>query len=167
MTAERIDDPALRQRLLDFVTEEARLADESRYQEWEALWADDAVYWVPRGPGEHDPARSVSHIYDNRKRLATRIAQLATGHRYSQVPPSPMRRVMSNFEYFREDDGRYRIECNFFLPEYSIQSVHEYRLWSGRMHYVVSEADGALRLHRKTIVLSNGDEPIPTLSFIL
>ena len=29
-----------------FIYTEARLADESRYAEWEALWDDDAVYWV-------------------------------------------------------------------------------------------------------------------------
>ena len=30
-----------------FLYKESRLADESRYDEWEALWEDDAVYWVP------------------------------------------------------------------------------------------------------------------------
>ena len=29
-----------------FIYKEARLADESCYAEWEALWDDDAVYWV-------------------------------------------------------------------------------------------------------------------------
>ena len=29
-----------------FIYKEARLADESCYAQWEALWDDDAVYWV-------------------------------------------------------------------------------------------------------------------------
>ena len=37
-------DPAL----TAFIYLEARLADEARYDEWEALWADEARYWVPR-----------------------------------------------------------------------------------------------------------------------
>ena len=38
----------------DFLYLEARLADESRYLEWEALVEDDMVYWVPRGEGDFD-----------------------------------------------------------------------------------------------------------------
>ena len=30
-----------------FVYREARLQDEHEYDEWEALWTDDAIYWVP------------------------------------------------------------------------------------------------------------------------
>ena len=33
--------------VVDFLYREARLADEARYAEWEALWTDDGVYWVP------------------------------------------------------------------------------------------------------------------------
>ena len=58
--------------VVDFLYREARLADEGRYAEWEALWTDDGVYWVP---GSTDPAadpdRHLSHVYDNRSRIAT------------------------------------------------------------------------------------------------
>jgi 3-phenylpropionate/cinnamic acid dioxygenase small subunit len=33
--------------IVDFIYREARLMDEHRYDEWLALWTDDAVYWVP------------------------------------------------------------------------------------------------------------------------
>ena len=76
-----------RQAATEFVYREARLADEARYAEWHALWTDDAVYWVPAttDPGA-DPEKHLSHIYDNRARLDTRIKLLQTGHRYSQEP---------------------------------------------------------------------------------
>ena len=32
-----------------FIFREARLQDEHAYEEWEALWTDDGVYWVPYG----------------------------------------------------------------------------------------------------------------------
>jgi len=38
----------------DFLYLEARLADESRYLDWEALVEDDMIYWVPRGEGDFD-----------------------------------------------------------------------------------------------------------------
>jgi len=72
------DDRAVR----DFVYKEARLADEARYAEWLALWTDDGVYWVP---ATTDPAANpdthLSHVYDNRGRIDTRVKLLQTGHR--------------------------------------------------------------------------------------
>jgi len=79
---------------VEFLYREARLADEARYADWLALWTDDGVYWVPAttdpaaGPDTH-----ISHVYDNRARIDTRIKLLQTGHRYSQEPASLMRRL--------------------------------------------------------------------------
>jgi benzoate/toluate 1,2-dioxygenase beta subunit len=58
-----------------FVYLEARLADELRYDEWESLWTDDAVYWVPSGADDIDPNTQMSIIFDNRSRIGTRIRQ--------------------------------------------------------------------------------------------
>lgn len=152
--------------LENFIVHEAKLADESKYQEWEDLWADDAVYWVPVKEND-DPAQKISLLYDNRTRLATRIRQLKTGYRYSQLPVSGMRRVVSNFEYSEQAEGRFQVEANFFLPEFSIQSVRDFRIWSGRVTYVVSRRGDSFQIHMKKIVLVNGTEPIPTLSFLI
>ena len=78
-----------------FLYLEARLADESRYEAWEALVDDDMYYWVPAGDSDQEGGLRVSVTADNRQRLATRIAQLKTGMRHSQLPVSPMRRVVS------------------------------------------------------------------------
>ena len=149
----------------EFIYREARLADEARYADWEALWTDDAVYWVPRAEG-HDPNTHVSHIYDNRTRLATRVRQLATGYRFSQEPASPMRRLLSNVEISRTDDG-YEVGSNFILTEIVAQSTHAMRVWAGRTTHRLRRVDGALRLASKKVVLVNGDEAIPTLAFLI
>ncbi len=40
-----------------FLYREARYADESDYDAWEALWTDDALYWVPANSADTDPLR--------------------------------------------------------------------------------------------------------------
>ncbi len=91
--------PALtRTEVEEFLYLEARLADENDYDAWEALWTDDAVYWVPAGRADADPHTSVSVIFDNRRRISTRLSQLRTGKRYAQAPASSMRRLISNIE---------------------------------------------------------------------
>jgi Ring hydroxylating beta subunit len=79
-----------------FLYREARLADEGDYDAWEALWTDDALYWVPIGGEGGDPQRQMSVIYDNRNRISTRLKQLRTGKRYAQAPPSNLRRMLSS-----------------------------------------------------------------------
>jgi benzoate/toluate 1,2-dioxygenase beta subunit len=152
----------------DFLHLEARLADEGRYAEWLALWTDDAVYWVPAttDPGA-DPAKHLSHIYDNRARLETRVKMLQTGVRWSQAPASLMRRVIGNAEVRAAEAGELAVESNFILGELAVQARHEMHWWVGRATHRLRRVDGALRLAAKTVVLINAAEPLPNLGFLL
>ena len=57
--------PAVDPALAAFLYLEARLADEARYSEWEALWDDDALVLGADAPGRR-PADQLSYINDNR-----------------------------------------------------------------------------------------------------
>src|SRR5260370_36335673 len=129
-------DPAL----VRFVVTGARLADEARYSDWEALWDDDALYWVPMHPGA-DPELNVSYIYDNRARIRSRVAQLNTGVRHSQTPPSVMRRTVSNFEIVAEDNDTVTVGSNFVLVEYQCAMT----VWAGRHLHRIRHAGGGPR----------------------
>ena len=152
----------------DFLHTEARLADEGRYAEWLALWTDDAVYWVPASTDPAaDPTKHLSHIYDNRARLETRVKMLQTGVRWSQVPASPMRRLISNVEVRADERGELVAESNFILGELALQAKHEMHWWVGRATHRLRRVDGGLRLSAKTVVLINAAEPLPNLGFLL
>ncbi len=145
-----------------FLAYEARLADESRYSEWEALWDDDACYWVPMNEGD-DPERNLSYIYDNRRRIRSRIAQLNSGSRHSQTPPSRLRRVLGNLEVLDTDDISVTVGSNFVLYEYRRELI----TWAGRyVHRVRTDGD-RLRLLAKTVHLVNGHAAVPTLAFLI
>jgi len=154
--------------VVEFLYKEARLADEARYADWLALWTDDGVYWVPAttDPGA-DPDKHLSHIYDNRGRLETRIKLLQTGYRYSQEPASLMRRLISNIEVAAADDGELVAESNFALAELAIQAKREMHWWVGRTTHRLRRVDGELKMCRKTVVLVNAAEPLPNLSFLI
>jgi 3-phenylpropionate/cinnamic acid dioxygenase small subunit len=151
-----------------FLYTEARLADEARYAEWEALWTDDAIYWVPATTDPNvDPNTQISHIYDNRARIATRIKLLQSGHRFSQEPASSMRRLISKIEVEKTDAGEFVVGANFLLVELSMQAKHETHLWAGRTTHVLRWVDGALKMQQKKIVLVNAAEPLPNLAFLI
>jgi 3-phenylpropionate/cinnamic acid dioxygenase small subunit len=158
---------ALEPEIEAFLYREARLADEARYSEWEALWDDDGVYWVPMAPDD-DPHVNLSYIYDNRRRIKSRIAQLNSGVRHSQTPPSVMRRMLANLEVLdRTSDDRgttVTVGANFALHEYR----YDMNVWAGRVVYGIRiRPDGELRLVTKTVHLVNAGGPVPTLAFLV
>jgi len=156
------------QAVVEFLYREGRLADEARYAEWQALWTDDAVYWVPATTDpDADPETRISHIYDNRTRLETRVKLLQTGHRYSQEPASLMRRLISNIEVEAGRDGELVAGSNFILAELSIQARSEMHWWVGRATHHLRRVDGQLRMSLKKVVLINAAEPLPNLSFLI
>ena len=159
---------AERKAVVEFLYREARLADEARYAEWHALWTDDGEYWVPASTDpDADPDKHISHIYDNRARIDTRVKLLQTGHRYSQEPASLMRRLISNIEVEKASDGHFMAESNFILGELSIQAKHEMHWWVGRTTHRLRLVDGALKMSRKKVMLINAAEPLPNLSFLI
>ena len=152
----------------DFLYREARLADEARYAEWLALWTDDGVYWVPATTEpDPDPERQLSHVYDNRARVETRVKLLQTGVRYSQEPASRMRRLVSNIEVEAADGGELVAGSNFLLAELAVQAGRELHWWAGRATHRLRRVDGQLRMSRKTVVLLNAAEPLPNLAFLI
>jgi 3-phenylpropionate/cinnamic acid dioxygenase small subunit len=164
--------PSLLETVTAFIHEEARLADESRYAEWEALLTDDMHYWVPAGPATGDPADQLSFINDNRARLATRLAQLRTGKRHAQTPASPMRRLVCNIEIvdgtrFDADGDEVVVGANFVIYELAAQATHELRIWPGRVTYRLRRVDGAIRMAAKWIELVTATKPQPNLTFIV
>ena len=162
-----VSDPDYRA-VVEFLYRVARLADEARYAEWLALWTDDGVYWVPAttDPGA-TPDTHISHVYDNRARLDTRIKLLQTGTRHSQEPASLMRRLVSNVEVTTAEHGEVVAESNFILAELSVQAKHEMHWWAGRSTHRLRRVDGALRMSGKKVVLVNAAEPLPNLSFLI
>jgi 3-phenylpropionate/cinnamic acid dioxygenase small subunit len=152
-----------------FLYREARLADESDYDAWEALWTDDALYWVPVGGQGGDPRREMSVVYDNRNRISTRLKQLRTGRRYAQTPRSNLRRLLSNIELLGgvpNPDGGLDLEvgANFLTIESRARDTH---IWGGRVTYRLRRDEGSLRLAYKKVVLVDNERPLPTLGFLI
>ena len=147
-----------------FLYLEARLADEHAYAECEALWTDDALYWVPFGADDIDPDARMSVIHDNRSRISTRIKQFQTGKRHSAAPPPRVRRVVSNVEWLGEENGDLLAGANFVVYESRSQGI---RTWAGRTEYRLRRTDAGLRMAAKKVFLIDNDRPLATLAFLI
>ena len=157
----------LRAEITDFLHREARLADEFRLDEWEALLTNDFHYWVPAGRIQGEPSEQLAYLNDNRTRVATRVRQLKTGKRLSQLPISPMRRVISNIEIDAEGDGEFSVIANFVIYEIAVQSSGELRVWPGQAQYKLRRVDGTLRMCAKWIELVTAGIGQRNLTFLI
>jgi 3-phenylpropionate/cinnamic acid dioxygenase small subunit len=147
-----------------FIYREARLQDEHRYDEWEALWTDDGVYWVPANGDGGDPEQVMSIIYDNRSRIALRIRQYHTGKRFSQTPQSRMRRPISNIEVTEDDGQELSVGSNVLIFENQTRGDV---LWAARTEYRLRRVDGALRMARKKVNLVNNQDALYSMAFLV
>jgi 3-phenylpropionate/cinnamic acid dioxygenase small subunit len=158
-----IEGSTLRERIEDFLFLEARLQDEHRYSEWEALWDEgDTLYWVPIG-SDCNPETDLSYIYDNRRRLASRVRQLNTGKRHAQMPRSNLSKVVSNIRFERTADG-IRVFSRFVLLENRRSQI---MVWGGEAEHLLRDSGDGFRIVRKIVRLVNSDEPITTLAFLI
>jgi 3-phenylpropionate/cinnamic acid dioxygenase small subunit len=153
-----------RQQVEQFIYHEADLMDEHRYDEWLALWADDALYWVPSGRDDIDPRREISLIYDDRVRLQVRIARLKSGFAHAQEPKSRMRRVVSNIVIKEVEDGEVVASSNFLLTELRRGKQD---IFAGRTTHRLRPDNGSFKLVSKKVLLVNNDEHIDNLTFLI
>jgi 3-phenylpropionate/cinnamic acid dioxygenase small subunit len=154
----------LHYRVSKFLFMEARLQDTHAYDEWEALWADDAIYWVPANGHDIDPETQMSVLYDNRSRISVRIKQLKTGRRHTQTPRSELGRIISNIEIVGMTADEVDVLANALIYEDSLRGE---TVWAARNEYKLRVVDGVFRLVRKKVGLVNNAKPIFTLSFLV
>ena len=147
-----------------FIYKEARLMDESLYDEWFALWAEDLLYWVPANIDDADPMTHVQIMYDDRPTLEDRIERLKGGVAHSQDPHSRMRRLISNIEIEEEPNGDVKVVSNFNLTEirHSKQDT-----FAGRTFHHLRPDGDSFKMVSKKVLLVNNDEVIDNLTFLI
>ncbi len=147
-----------------FIYKEARFQDDHRYDDWEALWTDDGIYWIPANGEGGDPENEMSIIYDNRSRIALRIRQFHTGKRFSQTPRSRLCRVISNIEILEQTDEHILVTSNAMVFESHTRGD---TIWGARTQYKLRNTPDGLRMSLKKVVLANNQTALYSMAFLI
>jgi 3-phenylpropionate/cinnamic acid dioxygenase small subunit len=139
-----------------FLLHEARLLDEARWDDWLALFTDEATYWVPSQPDQASPHDTVSLIYDDRRLLETRVRRLQNPNIHAQTPPSRASRIVANVTI--EPDGDVR--SKLVMVEYRRNAQ---RLFAATCRHRLVPRGGALRIAHKRVDLVNCDAELEGL----
>ena len=154
-----------REQVENFLYREARLMDTNAYDDWLALYADDALYWVPCNADDVDPSRQISIYYENRARLQERLDRLKSGAAHAQEPRSQLLRIISNVAIDDEDaSGEVTVHANFHLTE--LRRSRQ-RLIAGRTLHKLRPHHGSFQIVLRKVMLLNNDEVIDNLTFLV
>ena len=140
-----------------FLYREARLLDERRFEEWQALFATDGVYWVPARAEQADPLHEVSIFYDDPVMMAARIRRLRHPRMHAEIPASRAVRSVTNIELAPAGpDGLVEARSVLLMTEFRQGRQTAYH---GRVSWrlvPLAEADFRIRLKRVDLVNAEG-----------
>jgi len=155
-----------KQDLIDFVVLEARLLDAKRYEEWNALFTDDAMYWVPLVPDQEDGINHTSHLYEDKLLRELRIERLKSPRAFSQQPPSRAHHLLQTptVETFDEAGNRYVVRSEFHYTESQGDNLQFYV--GTCFHHLTLQGD-ALKMTLKRVNLLNCDAALPAVQLFI
>jgi biphenyl 2,3-dioxygenase beta subunit len=142
-----------------FYYDEAALLDAHRYDEWLALFSDDAHYFMPirrtrmqreldkefTQPGE------MAFFDDTKTLLAGRVAKLNSGRSWAEDPPSRTRHLITNVRVVRDHGRELEVESNFHVYRTRLNS--EETSWIGSRRDLLRRAEGSFQIADRKIFL--------------
>lgn len=155
-----------RQDLIDFVVRESRLLDSRAYEEWNALFTDDAFYWVPLVPDQEDGINHTSHMYEDKLLRELRIERLKSPRAFSQQPASRCHHLLQTpvVEEFDPAANHYLLRTEFHYTE---SQGDELQFYVGSFFHHLTVQGGALRMSLKRVNLLNCDAALPAVQLFI
>ena len=138
----------------EFLSKEAHLLDEHRFDEWLALLTDDVEYIVPLREHVQGDVEPAGHpmIKDDKMMLTMRVRQHQTGLQPVEVPESMTAHLITNVVV---EDGRAPDEFEV-LSTFVVRQARKLRdeaWWAGRRRDRLRRVDGGWRIARREVLL--------------
>jgi 3-phenylpropionate/cinnamic acid dioxygenase small subunit len=155
----------------EFLGREARLLDEGREEEWFKLLADDLIYTIPirqaTEPRSAEIDRSMFRVRDSKADIRVRLNRLATGHAYSEVPPSRTMRLVGSIDV-SAGAGPDLVEASSALLLYRQRGIDlHFDLLPCRRNDILRLGDDGLRLASREVILTETSIKTPNLGVLL
>ena len=142
----------MREKVEEFLYQEAALLDGWRLDEWLALFTPDGRYLVPTTDlPEGDPHKDLVFIDDDMVRLRARVERLKSRHGHREYPSSRTRRFISNIRIKVEDAGIV-VTSSFLVYRFRLGESSPYVGW---YEHRLRRLDGELRIYHRKAVLDH------------
>ena len=147
-----------------FLYHEARLLDTQRYEDWLALFTDDATYWVPLEQGQKDPHETSSIIQDDRTLLELRVKQLRHPRAHARQPLARTVHHVANVVELGRANGELRIGSTLTVVEFRHEKQ---RLYGALVEHRLRPSGDTFRIAHKRVDLVNSEAELDGIAILL
>lgn len=149
-----------------FLYLEARLLDEKRWDEWEALFVEDGEYWVPASHGQPDPVNHVSIMYEKTLLRAVRLKRYRHPNAMSLQPVPYSVHAVSNvmLDSYDEKKGVCEVNSRFVMLEHRRGITNTY---GGAYNHTLDVDGDTFRIRKKKVELINCDGVLSNIQIYL
>ena len=160
-------DQITRQKVEDFLYEEAALLDAWRLDDWLKLLTEDAVYNVPSNDRPNaDSKDTLFIIADDIRRIRARVTRLKDKSAHAEYPPSRTRRMISNVRIVERNGPALRVEASFIVHRF--RRNEGIRAFVGHYRYQLRAEGGDLKIARREAIIDSMElGSLASVSFIL
>jgi 3-phenylpropionate/cinnamic acid dioxygenase small subunit len=155
----------LKEEIEQFLYHEAELLDERRYEEWLALFAEDAQYFMPmrRNVPHDEPEREftragsdVNWFDEGKDTLTRRVKQILTGIHWAEEPPSRICHMISNVQVVPPttpggSSSEVTVKSRFLVYRNRVETETDFLV--GKREDLLRRVDGGWQIARRKIIL--------------
>ena len=154
----------LKEEIEQFLYHEAELLDERRYEEWLALFAEDAQYFMPmrRNVPHDEPEREftragldVNWFDEGKDTLTRRVKQILTGIHWAEEPPSRICHLISNVQVLTATPAaapdEVTVKSRFLVYRNRVETETDFLV--GKREDLLRRVNGGWQIARRKIVL--------------
>ena len=150
--------PLTTEEVRQFLFREARALDDKEWDDWLALYAPEARFWMPAWDDDdtlvEDPQRDISLIfYPDRSGLEDRVFRIRTERSSATSLPEPRTsHNISNVEITAQDGATCRVRFNWFTLSFRYKTTDTY---FGTSYYTLKRGAAGPLITDKRVVLKN------------
>lgn len=155
-------------RARELVALEAQLLDEQAWDQWLALYEEDAVFWVPMWKDDStlttDPMAELSFIFLNGKRyLSERVHRVVSGRSIASTPAPRTAHLVAGSIASSNDPQMMHVQSAWSSHVYQHKAA-ELVTYAGRYEHLLAWDGNGFRIRRKKIILIN-DQLVSKVDF--
>jgi 3-phenylpropionate/cinnamic acid dioxygenase small subunit len=155
----------LKEEIEQFLYREAELLDERRYEEWLALFTEDAHYFMPmrRNVPHDEPEREftragtdVNWFDEGKDTLTRRVKQILTGIHWAEEPPSRICHMISNVQVVTgppvaAPPSEVTVKSRFLVYRNRVETETDFLV--GKREDLLRRVNGGWQIARRKIIL--------------
>lgn len=148
-----------------FLYREAWLLDRHRFDDWLALYTEDATYWVPLEPGQQDAIATSSIIYDDRTLLQIRVNQYKHPRAHARLPLARTCHQVGNVMILGENAPENEILAGSTLVLIEYRRERQ-RVFGAACEHRLRRTPEGLRIAAKRIDIVNSQAELDGIAFL-